>query len=81
MSDELKMSVTSVCGEPGSMYAYVRFEDSRRFCEWKFPDISLEKNHGFNDEEIAGLKFYIQNNMTMLKKMAAQINVFEAFKS
>ena len=80
MSDELKMSVTSVCGNPGSMYAYVRFEDKNRYCEWKFPDIKLEKNEGFNEEELAGLKFYIKNNMTQLKKMAAHINVFEAFK-
>lgn len=81
MNDEFKMSVTSVFGEPGSMYAFVRFEDGDRFCEWKFPNPTLEKNEGFKDDELAALKVYIQDNMKQLKKMAAQINVFDAFKN
>lgn len=80
MNDELKMSVTSVFGNPGSMYAFVRFEDDKRFCEWKFPNPELTKNEGFEKEELAAIKIYIQNNMKQLKKMAAGINVFDAFK-
>ncbi len=80
-NDELSMSVSSVCGEPGHMYAFVRFEDKGRYCEYKFPDVELKVNDGFTEDELVQLKFYVKNNILQLKKMAASVDPFHALKN
>ena len=77
--DELTMSVSPICFKNGKKYAFVRFTDNKKYCEWMIPDAKLKVNHGFTDEEIAGLKFYVKNNMTEIKRMAAQINLLKVF--
>ncbi len=81
MNEELTMSVSSICLKKGKKYAFVRFTDGKKSCEWKIPDVRLSFNEGFSKEEISGLKFYVKNNLDDLKRMAAKINLFEAFKN
>ena len=80
-SEDMTMSVSPICVKDGKKYAFVRFADGSKNCEWTIPEARLSSNEGFSEEEISGLKFYIKNNMTDLKRMAAQINLFEVFKN
>ena len=77
-SAELSMSVSGICGEPGNLYAFVRFEDGARSCEYRFPDVELKMSDGFSGEELVQLKFYVKNHITELKKMAAAIDPISA---
>ena len=79
--DELDMSVSPICAKDGKKYAFVRFSDGKKSCEWRIPEVRLSANDGFSKEEISGLKFYVTNNLAELKRMAAKINLFEAFKN
>lgn len=81
MAGEMTMSVSPICLKDGERYAFVRFADGRKNCEWIIPDVKLSSNDGFSEEEISGLKFYVKNNLTELKRMAAKINLFEVFKN
>ena len=78
MNAELSMSVSGICGEPGSLFAFVRFEDGTRCCEFKFPEVELSMSDGFSEEELVQLKFYVANHITELKKMAASIDPISA---
>ncbi|MBR1635635.1 MAG: hypothetical protein IJ682_11340 [Lachnospiraceae bacterium] len=78
---DMTMSVSPICVKDGKKYAFVRFADGSKNCEWTIPEVRLSSNDGFSEEEISGLKFYIKNNMADLKRMAAQINLFEVFKN
>ena len=80
MSDEVSMSVSSVCEAKGKRFAYVRFTDKGKTAEFIIPEVRLNENRGFDDDDIEVLKIYIKDNMTQIKRMAAKINVFEAFK-
>ncbi len=77
---EMTMNVSPICEKNGKKFAFVRFSSGQKNCEWKIPDAVLSENSGFSDEEISGLGLYVKSNMKQLKKMAAQINIFEAFK-
>lgn len=77
----MTMSVSPICVKDGKKYAFVRFTDGGKNCEWTIPEVKLSSNDGFSEEELSGLKFYVKNNMTDLKRMAAQINLFEVFKN
>ena len=81
MNEELTMSVSPICLKDGERYAFVRFTDGRKHCEWRIPKVQLSLNEGFSEEELDGLRFYIRNNMTDLMRMAAGINLFEVFKN
>ena len=80
-SDTLSMSVSGICGEPGKLFAFVRFEDGKRYCEYRFPDVELRVNDGFSEDELVQLKFYVKNNIPQLKKMAASVDPFHALKN
>ncbi|MDD6428476.1 hypothetical protein [Candidatus Weimeria sp. HCP3S3_B5] len=82
MEDSIRMTVSSVCTDMSgrNKYAYVTFSDKDRYAEGVIPDCRITKNRGFSDEELAALKFYMKSNLDQLKKIAAQINVFEALK-
>lgn len=77
----MTMSVSPICVKDGEKYAFVRFADGGKACEWTIPEVKLSSNDGFSEEELSGLKFYVKNNMADLKRMAAQINLFEVFKN
>lgn len=75
---ELSMSVSGICGEPGKLYAFVRFEDGARYCEYRFPDVVLTVSDGFTEDELVQLKFYVAGHVAELKKMAAAIDPISA---
>lgn len=83
MSDgSMKMTVSPVCTDKSGKkkFAYVTFTDGKKYAEGRIPDCEITKNQGFTEEETAGLHFYMKTNLSQLKKIAAQINVFEALK-
>ncbi len=81
MNEEMTMSVSPICLKDNKKYAFVRFVDKKKSCEWIIPDAKLSSNNGFSDDEISALKLYITTNMAQLKKTAAGINLFDAFKN
>lgn len=80
IEEEMTMNVSPICEKDGVKYAFVRFSSGDNYCEWKIPEATLSENRGFTEEQLSGLGLYVKSNMTQLKKMAAQINIFEAFK-
>ena len=81
MNEEMTMSVSPICLKDNKRYAFVRFMDGKKACEWMIPDAKLSMNRGFSKDEISALKLYVSTNMRELKRMAAGINLFEAFKN
>jgi len=78
---ELKMSVSAVCrSEQGDKYAFVTFQDGVRTAEGKIPECKIMKNDGFAEIEVQQLELYLKENLADLKKMAASIDIFSAFK-
>ena len=79
MNEEMTMSVSPICLKNRQKYAFVRFTDGKKNCEWQIPEVKLTFNEGFSKEELSGLKFYVKTNLTELKLMAAKINLFDVF--
>ena len=78
---ELNMSVSAVCrNEQGDKYAFVTFNDGVRTAEGKIPDCKIIKNDGFAEIEVQQLERYLKEHLTELKKMAAGVDIFAAFK-
>ena len=78
---ELNMSVSAVCrNEHGDKYAFVTFTDGVRTSEGKIPDCKIIKNDGFAEIEVQQLERYLKEHLTDLKKTAASIDIFSAFK-
>ncbi len=78
---EIDMSVSPIClAKNGEKYAFVTFSDGVRNAEGKIPDCRIIKNNGFAKIEVAQLEKYMFENLKHLKKMAAGINVFDAFR-
>ena len=78
---ELNMPVSAVCrNEQGNKYAFVTFNDGVRTAEGKIPDCKIIKNDGFAEIEVQQLERYLKEHLTELKKMAASIDIFSAFK-
>lgn len=77
---EMNMSVSPVCtDEQGKNYAFVTFTEGSRSAEGKIPDCEIIRNEGFSKEEVEGLKEYMKENIGKLKRMAASVNVMDAF--
>ena len=79
MSDELKMSVSCTFTKDGEKKAYVSFSDDTRSAEALIPDCRITSNKGFTDEEVGQLSEYLKAQSEELMKMAAGINVMDAF--
>ena len=78
---ELNMSVSAVCqNESGKKYAFVTFTDGVRSSEGRIPECKIHKNEGFAEIEIVQLEKYMRDHLQELKKMAAGIDIFSAFK-
>lgn len=75
----MKMSVSPICMKDGEKVAYVVFEEGKRRAEGIIPECTIIKNSGFSEEEVAGLELYMKSDLKRLKKMAAGINVLDAF--
>lgn len=75
------MSVSAVCqNEQGDKFAYVTFSDGVRNAEGRIPECKLISNDGFAEIEVEQLEKYMQEHLSELKKMAAGIDIFSAFK-
>lgn len=79
MSDQLNMSVSQICSNGKEKYAFVSFTDGKRVAEGKIPACKIMKNEGFSEAEVAQLELYMKQQLNVLKKMAAGINVMDAF--
>lgn len=77
--EEVRMSVSPICVKDGKKYAYVTFEEGDFMAEGIIPDCKITKNKGFSQLQVEQLELYMQRELTQLKKMAAGINVFDAF--
>ncbi|MCR5655582.1 MAG: hypothetical protein K6G07_08110 [Lachnospiraceae bacterium] len=77
--DSLKLSVSPIVQKDGKRLAYVTFEDADRSAEGAIPDCKILKNRGFTNEEASMLENYMKDNLVQLKKMAAGVNVMDAF--
>lgn len=73
------MSVSPICVKDGKKYAYVTFEEGDFMAEGRIPDCKITKNKGFSQQQVEQLELYMQRELAQLKKMAAGINVFDAF--
>ena len=76
--DELTMTVSPVCLVEGQKKAFVSFADSRRSAEGEIPSCVITKSEGFTDEEKMQLEDYMRANLSMLKKMASNIDILGA---
>ena len=79
MNQDLNMSVSPICQKDGVRYAFVSFTDGERTAEGKIPECKIISNKGFSEDEVAQLESYMQGELPKLKRMAAGINVLDAF--
>lgn len=79
MNTELNMSVSPICAKDGEKYAFVSFADGERFADGKIPDCKITLNKGFSQDEVKQLEEYMRSELATLKRMAAGINVMDAF--
>ena len=77
--NEMNMSVSAVCMKDGEKYAFVSFNDGKRFAEGKIPDCKIVSNKGFTQEEVGMLEIYMRSELRQLKKMAAGVRLIDAF--
>lgn len=75
---ELTMTVSPVCLVDGQKKAFVSFTDGVRNAEGEIPACVINKQDGFSAEEKAQLEDYMRANLSMLKKMASNIDILGA---
>ena len=74
----MDMQVSPICMKDGEKTAYVTFSDGKRSAEGEIPKCVILKSEGFTKDEIYGLEEYMEQNLTMLKSMAASVNPLKA---
>lgn len=74
----LQMMVSPICMKDGEKTAYVTFSDGNRHAEGEIPKCVVIKSEGFDKEEIYQLENYMEENLDMLKSMAASVNPIKA---
>ena len=77
---ELTMSVSAICEKEGKKIAYVTFTDGEKKAEGVIPECVITVNEGFTKAEVDQLQAYMQRELPMLKKTAAGIRLFDAFR-
>ena len=77
-AQELTMQVSGICDKDGEKVAYVTFADGDRTAEGEIPKCVMLKREGFSDEEVRSLEDYMEQNLEMLKSMAAEVNPIKA---
>ena len=78
MSEELRMSVSSMTRTKDSKAVYILFTDGEKSAELTLPECKVISNKGFTDEEIAGLKYYISSDRETIYAMAKKVNPMKA---
>ena len=79
MSNEIKMSVSSMTRTRDSKAVYVMFSDNDKIAEFTLPGLNVISNKGFSDEEINQLKDYMTNEQDAIYALAKQVNPMKAF--
>ena len=79
MSNEIKMSVSSMTRTKDSKAVYVMFSDNDKIAEFTLPGLNVISNKGFSDEEINQLKDYMANEQDAIYALAKQVNPMKAF--
>lgn len=74
----MNMIVSGVFNKNGKKTAYVRFEEDKRYAEGTIPDCKITAYNGFTDDEVEQLEAYMQGNLEMLKRQAANVNPITA---
>ena len=74
----LQMMVSPICMKDGEKTAYVTFSDGSRHAEGEIPKCVVIKSEGFDNDEIYQLENYMEENLDMLKSMAASVNPIKA---
>ncbi|MBE5924895.1 MAG: hypothetical protein E7271_10620 [Lachnospiraceae bacterium] len=78
MSDEIKMSVSSMTRTKDKKALYVQFQDNTRMAEFELPELKLVYNKGFMDEEINQLMDYIKNETDYIYSLSKGVNPIKA---
>ncbi len=78
MSEELKMSVSSLTRTKDNKAVYILFTDGNKSAELSLPECKVINNNGFTDEEVAGLKFYIKNDQETIYALPKKVNPVKA---
>lgn len=79
MSNEVKMSVSSMTRTKDSKAVYVMFSDGDKNAEFSLPGCKVVSNKGFTMEEIDQLKEYIDNEQDSIYALAKKVNPMKAF--
>ncbi|MCR4675267.1 MAG: hypothetical protein K5675_09665 [Lachnospiraceae bacterium] len=74
----LNMQVSPICMKNGEKTAYVTFSDGKRHAEGEIPKCVILKSEGFSKDELFALEEYMEENLNMLKSMAASVNPIKA---
>ena len=78
MSEELIMTISGIVPRDGRRNIYVVFEDGNRKAEGSVPDCVIEKNEGFEEDEVKMLELYLKQNLDMIREHAKYINPIKA---
>lgn len=78
MSSEITMSVSSMTRTNDEKAIYVLFTDKEKKAEFSVPGCKLISNNGFEDDDIAQLKMYLENEKDTIFQMAKEVNPLRA---
>lgn len=79
MNDSIRMNVSSMTRHQDNKAIYVLFTDEDKTAEFTLPGCNLISNKGFNMQEIAQLKEYVDNEQDKIFSMAKTVNPARAF--
>ena len=79
MNSEIRMSVSSMTRTKDSKALYVLFEDGKKSAEFALPGCRLVSNKGFDEEEIAQLKEYVENEQDSIFEISKKVDPMKAF--
>lgn len=78
MSDEIKMSVSSMTRTKDKKALYVLFQDDTRMAEFELPECKVVYNKGFLDEEIGQLLDYVKKEKEHIYSLSKGVNPINA---
>jgi hypothetical protein len=79
MNENINMTVSPVCSKNGNKFAYVSFTDGKCQAEGRIPECKITSNNDFSDDDVEVLELYMKSNLAKLKRMAAGVNIIDAF--
>lgn len=79
MSENIRMSVSSLTRTETNKAVYVLFEDGKKTAEFALPELKLLRNEGFSEEEIDRLREYADGERESIFSMAKAVDPMKAF--